>query len=1046
MDSTHKKDIIGLFAQHKVAANLLMVVMLISGFWALSKLNTQFFPSFEVEIITVSVIWTGATAEDTERSVTTPLEHQLRTLDGLDKMSSTSALGISSIVLEYPEGTDMGQALNRVEERINSIRNLPTDAETPVITHAARYESIARLLIYGPDNPRELRQLTRQLERDLLDRGIAKVKINGLPEEELAIQIPLATLEDLQLSLGDIAQRIASESRDVPAGTVGRDDVGRQLRSLNQQRDVAGFENIALISGNQDNIIRVSDIATVERRPRSNQVHVTYQGHPAVELQLYRDEAGDSLKAARIVEPFINETLAKLPPNIHLKVYDERWHLIRDRIDLLLKNGLGGLLLVVAILFLFLNARVAAWVTLGIPISFMATLAVIYMIGGSINMISLFGLIMALGIIVDDAIVVGEDALSHYQSGEHSLQAAEGGARRMLAPVLSSSLTTIAAFIPLLLISGIIGKILIDIPIIIICVIIASLFESFLVLPGHLRHSFATMHHKKPSALRAKLDQGFASFRDNRFRPLVTAAVNNRIITLAITFSILISCIGLVAGGRLGFTFFPNVEGNIIIASASFVSGTPPQRVNTFINDVENALYKTEQELGGELIRAAVVSDGLGVFSNARNGRKGDQFASITVELVPSDTRDVRNDDFLKAWEDNVTKPPGLEIMTLTSRKGGPPGRDIEIQLTGSTPEKLKAASEELAEAIKSIDGVTGVEGDTPYGRQQLLIQLTPHGKALGLSSESVSRQLRDAYDGRLAQIYNEGDEEVEVRVMLPDHERHRLSSLEELHITLPGGDSTPLSSVVELRENRGFETLRHADGLLAIKVFGDVDRSRNNANKIRQQLSTTVLPELAQRHGVHWSYVGRAENQKETVADMKSGGIIALAMIYIVLAWVFSSYGWPLVVMFIIPFGLVGAIIGHWVMGIELTILSLFGLFGLSGIVVNDSIILVVFYKELRSKGMATKEAIIEASCQRLRAVLLTSLTTIAGLTPLLFETSLQAQFLIPMATSIAFGLAVATFLVLLLIPTLLSIHEDINHWRKRHFNHAPQTLDIPS
>ncbi|MCB1736744.1 MAG: efflux RND transporter permease subunit, partial [Gammaproteobacteria bacterium] len=927
MSFSHRQDIVGLFAQHKVAANLLMVVMLLAGMFALSRLNTQFFPNFELEMITVRVVWAGAAAEDVERSVTIPLEQNLRTVDGLDKLSSTSSQGISSIILEFPEGTDMGQALNRVEERVTSVRNLPTDAEQPVVSHAARYDVIARVLIHGPQDRSELRHLARQFERELLDRGIAKVDLAGLPDEEMAIQIPQATLDSLGLSLQDVARRISAESNDLPAGTVGRDDVGRQLRALLQRRSETGFEDIALIADQSGRLVRLGDVARIERRARPNQAEVFHNGEPAVELTAYRSETGDSLKSAKILADWAEQARQVQPPNVHITVYDEQWTLIRDRINLLLKNGLGGLVLVVAILFLFLNARVAGWVTLGIPISFMATIAVIYLIGGSINMISLFALIMALGIIVDDAIVVGEDALTHYQTGESSLEAAEGGARRMLAPVFSSSLTTIAAFIPLLLISGIIGKILNDIPVVIICVIVASLIESFLVLPGHLRHSFLTMHHAKPSRMRQRLENGFNHFRDHRFRPLLQHAVNHRALTIAIALACMIGVVGLVKGGRLGFTFFPSVEGNIILANATFVAGTPPQRVEAFIEGVEKALYETEAQLGGNLVRASVVSRGSATFSGSHSAQQGDQFASITAELVPSDTRSVRNEQLLRTWEENVRKAPGLESLTMTSRRGGPPGRDVEVRLTGADATALKAAGLELVELLKTIEGVSGIEDDMPFGQQQLLFDLTPQGEALGLSVAEVGRQLRDAYDGNLAQIFNQGDEEVEVRVMLPDAERYRLTSLEDFLVRLPGGGAAPLSTVADLKERRGFEALRHAEGKLALTVFGDVDRDRNNADLIREQLAAKVLPDLVAKHGIDWEFTGKAEEQRETVGDMRRGALFALAMIYIVLAWVFGSYGWPLVVMAIIPFGIIGAIFGHWVMGIELTILSMFGL-----------------------------------------------------------------------------------------------------------------------
>ncbi|WP_456374477.1 efflux RND transporter permease subunit [Thiolapillus sp.] len=1030
----NRDDIIGVFARHPVAANLVMIIMLLSGALALSSLNTQFFPTFDIQIVTVRVVWPGATAEDVEKSITIPLEQELRSVEGLDKITSTSAQNVGVIILEFPEGTDMGDATDRVDARVKAVRNLPQDARTPQVSHVINFEPIARLLIHGPSEREELRKLAYRFEEELLARGVAKVDIRGLPEEEIAVQFSQRQLQALNLSLTEVGRRINELSRDLPAGQIGKRDVARELRTLEQRREAAGFEELPLVVNLKGDYVRLGDVASVERRPRSNQITITYQGKPAVELRAQRATTGDTLESATILREWLEATRKALPKGVEITVYDESWLLIRDRINLLLKNGLSGLVLVVAILFLFLNARVAWWVTLGIPVSFMATLALVWLAGGSINMISLFALIMALGIIVDDAIVVGEDALAHYQKGERSLEAAEGGARRMLAPVMSSSLTTIAAFIPLMMVSGIIGTIMFDIPFVIICVIIASLIESFLVLPGHLRHSFHKVHHKAPGPMRRKLDQGFENFRDRRFRPLVKAAVARPGVTIASALAALIVALGLLVGGRIGFTFFPTVEGNVIHASASFVSGTPPERVDAFIDKVEQAMYQAEQALGGNLIRIAKVSHGMGVFSNARSGRAGEQFATVTAELVPSDERDVRNQEFLDEWRKHFDDAPGLEKMTLTSRRGGgPPGRDLEIKLTGPDTAKLKEAALAITTVLEGMDGVSGIEDDMPYGHQQLIFELTPMGRAQGLTEAEVARQLSNALTGNLSQIFIDGRDELEVRVMLRDQRRYHLSGLDSMNLRLPDGGRIPLTTALHLKERQGFEILRHYDGELSATVFADVDTTRNNANEIRSQLKEELFDEVLHKWGVHMSYTGKAQDQQETMADMKKGALFALAMIYIVLAWVFGSYGWPIVVMSIIPFGIVGAIVGHWLMGIELTILSLFGIFGLSGIVVNDSIILVVFYKELRQQGMEVDKAIVEAACQPLRAVLLTSITTIAGLTPLLFETSLQAQFLIPMAVSISFGLAFATFLVLLLVPSLLSLHEGVVERRAR-------------
>ncbi len=1031
----HQNDLLGIFARHPVAANLLMVMMILSGIWGLTRLNTQFFPSFELDFVTVRVIWSGAAAEDVESSVTNPLERELRDLNFVRKMTSTSGDGISVITLEYDEGTDMGEALDEVKEKVSLVRTLPTEAEEPEVSRVVRYDPIARLVLSGDLVRRELRTLARAAERELLDRGIAKIVITGLPEEEIAIQIPSAVLTEVGMSFNEIATRIRDLSQDLPAGSVGREDSARQLRSLDQRRDETGFAALPLKVDQQGRRLTVGDVAVLRRRPQSSEVQVTFEGRPAIELRLMRAETADTLESARILEQWLEDTRGTLPAGVEIQVYDQNWQLLRERLTLLLRNGVGGLLLVVAILFLFLNGRVAIWVAVGIPVSFLATLGILWALGGSINMISLFALIMALGIIVDDAIVVGEDALAHYQSGEHPLQAAEGGARRMMAPVVSSSLTTVAAFVPIMSVGGVIGNIIFDIPLIIICVILASLMESFLVLPGHLRHSFRNLHHARPGGLRRHLDHGFEYFRERLFRPLVTKAVDFRATTLATAVGLLILVAGLVAGGRIGFTFFPSPEGSILTASASFVAGTDPARVRLFAAHLERTLALTDQALGGGLVVAAETRLGLSSVAGGAASQRGEQFASMIVELSPADAREVRLNSFMRAWEQGIRRPAGLETLSVFARTAGPPGRDVDIRLSGDDPQRVKAAARELADVVRSFDGISAVEDDLPYGSEQYIYSLTPQAEALGLTIDSVGRQLRAAYDGVLVQIFQDGEEEVEVRVSLPDAERHSLASLDSFRILLPGGMSMPLSSAVDFTARRGFEVLRHADGRLSAQVSGDVDATVNSAEAVLADLEAEVLPDLARRYQLRYSLEGRSKDLADTTADMKRGAVFALAFIYLILAWVFASYGWPLVVMSAIPFGLVGAITGHYLMGINLTILSLFGMFGLSGIVINDSIVLVSFFRHLREQGMGTREAIIEASCQRLRAVLLTSLTTIAGLTPLLFETSLQAQFLIPMAVSISFGLAFSTLLVLLFVPALLSVHEStVGRFRHRH------------
>lgn len=1015
-------------AGHKVAANVLMLLAFVLGTIGITRMNVQFFPTFELDVISVRVVWTGASAEDVELGITAPLEERLKTVDGLKKMSSTSAQGVASITLELHEDTDALLALDQVRQRVDEFRNLPRDAETPEVSRVSRYEPIARLLVRG-GSVEELRPWVRRFESELLAAGIDRITLTGLPEERIAVEIPAAALETLGLSLVQVGERVGQLARDFPAGIAGEADGAREIRGLEQRRSADAFAPLPVVS-DALGVVRLGEIARLTREPRNNELALFERGDAVVELQLQRSESGHSLQAASVLEDWLEKTRPTLPPSIRLEVFDAQWQLISERIELLVSNGLSGLLLVVAVLYFFLPGRVAFWVMVGVPTAFLATLALMYMLGGTINMMSLFALIMALGIIVDDAIVVSEDADTHRHLGEGPAQAALGGARRMLWPVVASSLTTVAAFLPLMMVGGIIGNILGDIPFVMVAVITASLLECFLILPAHLRGALAGAAALEHSALRTRIDAGFARFRDGPFRRLVERALAWRGATVAFTFGLMVLAVGLIAGGRIGFVFFPTPEGQVIYANATFVAGTPRAQTEAFLGELERALFAAEEELGGGLVQTAVARLGGTISGGSGGSARGDQLAGIMVELVPPDTREVRNERFLAVWREKLPAVAGLELLTFTARQSGPPGRDINIRLTGDDADALKAAALELAETLKSIPGVSEPEDDMPYGREQLVYRLTPAGEALGLTTESLGRQLRAAFDGALAQLVQVGRDELEVRVMLPREERSRLDVFERINVSLPDGRFVPLASVASWESRRGFEALRHAQGRLAVEVSAAVDSHVSNANVVQAELERDTLPRLAQKYGFEFSFEGRSADQRETLADMKSGLVLGLGLIYLVLVWSFSSWSWPLVVMSAIPLGLAGAIFGHWLLGIDLTILSMFGLFGLAGIVVNNSIILVSLFKELQHKGAGLQEALVGASCGRLRAVLLTSLTTVGGLTPLLFERSLQAQFLIPMAASIAFGLGFSVLLVLFFVPALLSLLESLRAW----------------
>ncbi len=1040
--SQNPKGLIAAFATHRVAPNLLMCLMLIAGFWGIKKLNTQLFPNFDLDWVVVSVIWSGTSAEDIEQAITVPLEYQLKSVEGVEQMVSSSRADITNIYIQINENFDSMAVLDSIKQRVATVRNLPQDAEQPVVRRLERFSEIAHILISGGDSLSELRPYVRSMENQLLARGIGRVDFDGLAEEELAIQIPNEQLHDLGLTLSQTASIVRQHSQDLPAGTAGRRAGAKQLRSLGQARDADSLAELPLITNTQGRLVRLGDIAIIERRARDGEGFISYQGRPAVEMTVLRAETDDALISADIMKQWVADVQETLPPNIEVHLFFETWKYLKDRIQTLLKNGLSGLVLVIAVLFLFLNARVAFWVAAGIPISFMATLGVLYLAGGSLNMISLFALILALGIIVDDAIVVGEDTLTHRQMGEPALQAALGGARRMFYPVLASSLTTIFAFLPLMMVSGVIGKMTFEIPLVVICVILASLVECFLILPGHLHHSLSK-EQKAPSRFRVAMDDKFKHFQQITFRPWAERATQKPGTTLTLAVCLFAISITLLVTGHLPYNQFPNIDQERIRASAKFTAGTKAETVDNFLQHLEDTLYDTNEEFGGNLVLTSMQHHrSFFTFPSLISAFKedGDEYGVLSLEVNTDAKRTVTNDQFIEIWRSKIRQPAGLERLTIGQPDTGPPGKPIEIQLYGADLVTLKAASEQLQRKLESYFGVTNVDDDAPLGREQLIYSLTPTAKALGLTLQSVGRQMRSALDGELVQIFNEGNDELEIRVLLPDDERASLKTLEDLPIVTPAGNTVPLANTITLTAQPGVSVIRHLDNELSVTVRVDLNQEVANPNEIISDLEQSFLPELRYQFGIETDYKGKLESQQKSFADLKIGTLIGLVMIYLILAWVFASYSWPLAVMSAIVLGLTGAIFGHYLLlpfGIDFSFMSVMGLFGLSGIIVNDSIVLITFYRNQRQQGVAAQTAIVEACCARLRAVLLTSITTIAGLTPILFEGSLQAQFLKPMAVSIVFGLAYGTTLILFVVPALLMLIERANQrWSEQYLN----------
>ncbi|MCF8468852.1 MAG: efflux RND transporter permease subunit, partial [Sneathiella sp.] len=731
--------IVRIFVRHRNAANLLMIMMIVAGIASIFRLNTQFFPDFGTEVITASIVWPGASAEDVDSNITTAILPEVRFLNGVKRVTSYSVEGSSVVVVEFEPGTDMQAALSEVEQGVAQISTFPETIETPVVKRVVIYDPIARLSVSGPYSEAALKQIAKTMRDDLLDLGIDKITLFGARNEEIWADVDKRELRRLNLSLNDIAAIIRNNSKDVPLGTVSG-TFERQLRSLEQKNDAKSLGELEIKSFENGQKVYLRDIANVRDAFAEKGQSGLLKGERAVEISIQRAQSTDALKAAKIVSDYFEREKTRWPPELKIKQYDVQASLIEDRIRLLLTNGSSGLVLVLIVLFIFLNVRVALWVAAGIPVAIFATAGVMLLTGQSINMISLFAIIMSLGIIVDDAIVVGEHASFLRSKGLSAADAAEKGALRMLAPVFASSLTTIAAFLPIFLIGDIIGQIIRAIPAVVVSVLLASLVECFLILPGHMKQALRRQG-TGDSRPRRWFDANFAYFQSHLFKRLVDAAVTWRYATLAAALAGLIISVGFIAGGRIGFNFFPSPEADVVNANVVFVPGSSRENTEAMVRELERALYNIEKDLTagkGGLIETAFGKIGVST---------GDQFSSISgdnrggvmVELVSADKRDVRTADFIKAWRAEIRERPGLQRIALTERIGGPPGRELDIRLKGDNVERLKSAAGEVKELLKKFRGVSDIEDDLPVGKQEIILELTPRGRALGFTSEDIS-------------------------------------------------------------------------------------------------------------------------------------------------------------------------------------------------------------------------------------------------------------------------------------------------------------------
>ncbi|MBV7377376.1 efflux RND transporter permease subunit [Maritimibacter sp. DP4N28-5] len=1024
--------ILSYFTRHATVANLLFVLLVVAGLTAMPNLRAQFFPDVVVDDIRVTVTWDGAGAEDVDAGIIQVLEPTLLAIEGVDESTSRAREGRAYTRLEFEPGWDMAQALDDVETAVRSISNLPDDADDPVVSRGGWTDRVTDVVITGPVGVDQLARFADEMIARLFLEGVTRTSIVGLVAPQTVVEVTTADLMRYDLTMSQIAQAIAGETEANPAGNVSSG--AARVRAGVAKRSAEEIAAIVLRSDLDGNTLTIGDVAQV-RIEGVDRGRAFFVGQdPAMTISVARSEAGDAIGIQRSVEEVAAELVTTMPEGVSIDLVRSRAEFITGRLNILLDNGLTGLALVLVTLFLFLNARTALWVAAGIPVSMLAAVAIMYGFGLTINMISLFALIITLGIVVDDAIVVGEHAdFRARRLGESPVEAAENAARRMFSPVFSATLTTIIAFFGLTFINGRFGEFIADVPFTVIAVLTASLIECFLILPNHMSH--ALTHTAKehwydwPSR---QVNKGFRWFRDKVFRPLMVWIIRARYAVVGGAILLLATQAALFIRGDVPFRFFNAPEQGTITGNFALVNGATRSDTMDVLRALQASIDGVGQSLEAEhgtspftyVLAEIGGSSGRGLAS--AEDKDADLLGSVTIELIDADERPYSSFDVVSALQDATPDHPLLEEFTFRGGRFGPGGDALDVELLGADNEVLKAAAEALKTALGDFAEVSALEDSLAYDKEELVLELTPQGQALGFTISDIGQVLRHRLSGIEAATYPDGMRSASIRVELPEDEL-TLAFLERSRLRASEGVYVNLADVVSITSRQGFSAVNRENGLRVVEVTGDIDEDNaERAAEIQLALEDTILPQIAEDFGIDYNLAGLAEQESRFLGDALFGFILCIIGIYIVLAWIFSSWTRPLVVMSIIPFGLIGAIWGHAAWGLPLSMFSIVGLIGMVGIIINDSIVLVTTVDEY-AEDRGIRPAIVDAVADRLRPVFLTTATTVLGLLPLLFEGSQQAQFLKPTVVTLVYGLGMGFFLVLLVVPSILAMQEDV-------------------
>ncbi len=1020
---------IRLFASHPTISNILMMAIIALGMNALPDINRESFPLLKPSKVQVTIAYPGATPSDVEEGICQPLEDATDGISFLEEQVCDARNNVAIFTLEMQESGDIREFTDDIKTEVDAIQNFPTSIEKPIIRQLGRTNPVASIAITSDRlTPSELKELLEYYRNRLIAMPeIPIVSVEGFSTHQLQVLIHPDTQRKYHLGVQDIANLIAAQAVELPAGTLRTEDTYYRIRFDNVRTTADELSELVILSTPGRGEIRLGDIAKIEDRFEMDEEYIELNGEKSGILNISKNTIDDTLNVADALKAFVEEENKILPEGTRLTLINDTSESVRDRLRLLIRNGWQGLVLATAMLLLFFSWRYAFWIAVGLPVSFFGGLAMMVVFGVSINMISMVALLMAIGILMDDAIVLSENIDREYQKGKPPLEAAIDGTNRVVRGVFSSYLTSAFLFGSLLLMKGDLGQVLGVLPVVLLSVLTISLIEAFLILPHHLKRSLEHQAKQSPPEWRKYLENRFDAFRDIVGRS-AQIAMRYRYLTIGLAIAMLVFSVGLISTGTVKFKAFPDLEGNNVEARILLPQGTPFVETKKIVNKVIDALYQTGDQLGEaeaeELIKNVQVSYGV----HAEAHENGSHIATLSVDILNTEARVTRMSTLIQLWKNNTGAIPGIISIQYKEPKVGPAGRAIHIRLTGKNLEELSRASWAMQNWLRGYQGIENLLDDLRPGEPQFRIKLKPGALAAGIDSGSVALQLRAAYlDVKIDEVY-QGRESFEIVAKLDDSHGEVLRDFENFVVFSKSGKGLPLSSVATITLGREFSRIGHVNHERTVNIYGDVDADLANTSEIIESLKYNFLQDFQLEYpGITVTFKGEIENGTETRLSILSGFALGTFAVFLLLSLQFRNYREPIIVMVNIPLALIGAIWGHFIMGLDFTLPSMIGFVSLAGVVVNDSILLVEFVRYRVGEGLIFHDAAVQAVKDRFRAIFLTSVTTIAGMTPLLFETSTQALILVPLVTSIVFGMLTSTLLILLVLPALYAIMEDI-------------------